>query len=138
MRRPLPRSGAVERISREIETARARLPAVTHSRADLGTIAALTTSLRVDGHRADLVILRGARAQAAFEGRSAITDRDILLAAELALPHRARKGPLESAMVDLNGLEDRLEQARSEAGKSEKGEPQAAADQTESVKKNRK
>lgn len=129
---------AVEHISREIEAARTRLPAVTHSRADLGTIAALTTSLRVDGHRADLVILRGARAQAAFEGRSAITDRDILLAAELALPHRARKGPLESAMVDLNGLEDRLEQARSEAGRAEKGEPQAAADQAESVKKNRK
>lgn len=128
----------VQRISHEIEAARQRLPAVTHTRADLGTIAALTTGLRVDGHRADLVILRGARAQAAFEGRSAITDRDILLAAELALPHRARKGPLESAVVDLNGLEERLEQARSEASKSEKGDAQAADDPASSVKKNRK
>jgi len=41
-------------------------------------------------------------------------------------------------VVDLSGLEERLEQARSEAGKSEKGDAQAADDPASSVKKNRK
>ena len=44
---------------------------------DLFTIASLTSSLHVDGHRADLVILKAARAHAAFEGRDRITEHDI-------------------------------------------------------------
>jgi magnesium chelatase subunit I len=41
------------------------------------------------------VILKAARAQAAFEGRPAINDRDIAMAAEPALPHRIRRGPFQ-------------------------------------------
>ena len=70
---------------------------VTYTRRDLLSIASLTASLNVDGHRADLVILKAARAQAAFEGRTAITDRDIALAAELALPHRIKRGPFQQS-----------------------------------------
>jgi len=66
---------------------------VTYSRRDLLSIAALTASLNVDGHRADLVILKAARAHAAYEGRTAITDRDIALAAELALPTVSNTAP---------------------------------------------
>ena len=44
---------------------------VTYTSRDLLSIAALTSSLNVDGHRADLVILKAARAQAAFDGRIA-------------------------------------------------------------------
>src|SRR5512136_632151 len=73
-----------EQLSVEIAGARDRLPHVTYTQRDLFTIAQLTTSFKVDGHRADLVILKTARAQAAFEGRKSITDRDITLAAELA------------------------------------------------------
>ena len=70
---------------------------VTYTSRDLLSIASLTASLQVDGHRPDLVILKAARAQAAFEGRTAITDRDIALAAELALPHRIKRGPFQQA-----------------------------------------
>ena len=67
-----------------IQLARQLVNEVQYSRSDLATIATLTGSLRVDGHRADLVILKAARAHAAFEGRTCIEDLDILLAADCA------------------------------------------------------
>jgi magnesium chelatase subunit I len=42
----------------------------------------------VDGVRADLVMLRAARALAAFEGRSIVSTDDVDAVAELALAHR--------------------------------------------------
>jgi Mg-chelatase subunit ChlI len=44
---------------------------VKYSRRDLHSIAGLTNAMNVDGHRADLVILRGAQAHAACHGRTA-------------------------------------------------------------------
>jgi Mg-chelatase subunit ChlI len=84
-------------LSRQIEKGRTLVDKVTHTSRDLLSIASLTASLNVEGHRSDLVILKAARAQAAFEGRTAITDRDIALAAELALPHRLKRGPFQQA-----------------------------------------
>jgi Mg-chelatase subunit ChlI len=68
---------------------------VTYTSDDLYTIAELTSEMEVDGHRADIVILKAAIAHAAFEGRQAVHELDILLAAELALPHRLRRQPFE-------------------------------------------
>jgi Mg-chelatase subunit ChlI len=87
---------------------------VRYTRRDLFTIANLTASLSVDGHRADLVILKAARAHAAFEGRLEITERDIILAAELALPHRMRRGPFSEASLYEGELQERLEHAAEE------------------------
>lgn len=103
-------------LSEEIERAREILEQVEYSRADLLTIAALTASLQVDGHRGDLVILKAARAHAAFEGRTSITQRDIALAAELALPHRLRRGPFQQAEIGFEELQDRIMQVQSEGG----------------------
>jgi Mg-chelatase subunit ChlI len=64
----------------------------------------------VDGHRSDLVILKTARAQAAFDGRTSITDRDIALAAELALPHRLKSGPFQREEMGMEELQERIEQ----------------------------
>ena len=83
---------------------------VTHTSRDLLSIAALTSSLNVDGHRADLVILKAARAQAAFEGRTKINDHDIALAAELALPHRIKRTPFQQAEMTTEQLQERIEQ----------------------------
>jgi len=66
-------------ISKQIERARELLDQVKYTSRDLLSIAALTASLNVDGHRADLVILKAARAQAAFEGRHADQRHDIAL-----------------------------------------------------------
>jgi Mg-chelatase subunit ChlI len=97
-------------LSLQIEKARNIVDSVTYTSQNLLVIASLTASLNVDGHRADLVILKAARAQAAFEGRTSITDRDIALAAELALPHRMKGGPFEKDEIGMEELHDRIEQ----------------------------
>lgn len=122
-------------LTEEIEAARKIVEKVTYGQRDLQSIAALTTSMGVDGHRADLVILRAARAQAAFAGRTAIGDEDIVLAAELALPHRIKHGPFQKTEVSVYDLQERMEQIRDDAGATE-GKPTPSEDKS-SVKKNR-
>lgn len=99
-----------QELSHQIEEGRLLLEKVTYSQRDLLSIAALTASLNVDGHRADLVILKAARAHAAFEGRTSINDRDIALAAELALPHRIKRGLFQQAEITMDDLQERIEQ----------------------------
>jgi Mg-chelatase subunit ChlI len=122
-----------EELSRQIEQARELVAQVKHTSRDLLSIAALTSSLNVDGHRADLVILKAARAQAAFEGRTKITDHDIALAAELALPHRIKRTPFQQAEMTTEQLQERIEQlagqsvpneAESDESESQQGKPE--------------
>ncbi len=95
-------------LAERIARAREVLPEVRYTSRDLLTIATFTASLGVDGHRADMVILKAARAHAAYEGRTAITTDDIMLAAELALPHRLKRTPLGQSEVSFAELQERL------------------------------
>jgi Mg-chelatase subunit ChlI len=104
-----------EGLSQRILAARERYSMVKYSDKDLYTIAALTASFKVDGHRADIVILKTARAQAALDGRFQINDKDILLAAELALPHRMKKQPFQDSVLNPEQLQTNMRQARAEA-----------------------
>ena len=101
-------------LTLEIAEARERLPNVQHSGRDLATIANLMAQMGVDGHRADLVILRAARAHAAFQKRESITENDILLAAELALPHRLKRHPFQDTEQAMSVLSDKLQQIESQ------------------------
>lgn len=99
-----------QELSEQITQARKILPDVEYSSKNLVDIANLSASLQVDGHRSDLVILKTARAHAAFEGRKAITGRDIALAAELAYPHRIKRGPFQQSDVSAEELAEKIEQ----------------------------
>jgi Mg-chelatase subunit ChlI len=111
-----------DELSEKIANARELVDKVTHTSRDLLSIAALTSSLNVDGHRADLVILKAARAEAAFEGRTKINDHDIALAAELALPHRIKRTPFQQAEITAEQLQERIEQLAGQPQPSESGE----------------
>lgn len=101
-------------LSAEIARARRLLPQVQHKRSDLRTIASVMSELDVDGHRPDLVVLKAARAHAALDGRLYLNEMDILLAAELALPHRLKRYPLKEAEVTFEDLSERLSEARAQ------------------------
>ncbi len=109
-------------LSHDIARARTLLPAISYEPLDLYTIAELTTRFEVDGHRADIVILKTALAHAAYRvaargGPSAnshhITPADIQAAAELALPHRLRRQPFEDSELQTEDISTRLEEIRS-------------------------
>jgi Mg-chelatase subunit ChlI len=119
-----------QQLSHDIARAREILSAVTYQPRDLYTIAELTTSFEVDGHRADIVILKTALAHAALRlarngtrpEDQVITELDILVAAELALAHRLKRLPFQETENRLDELSNRLEEARREAeGKESPG-----------------
>lgn len=124
-------------LSEKIYKARYQVNNVLYTRRDMLSIAGLTSSLKVDGHRADLVILRGAQAHAALQGRTEITDEDIVLAAELALPHRIKGRPFQDTSVSAADLEEQLEDVQSEMGTGEEGEPTDEQEQSGAEKKKR-
>jgi magnesium chelatase subunit I len=54
--------------------------------------------LGVDGHRSDIVMLKAAKALAAWAGRDEVTPADVKEAAGLALAHRMRRRPFEEIL----------------------------------------
>jgi Mg-chelatase subunit ChlI len=103
------------KLSEKISQARQIVNDVKFTSRNLLAIATLTASLNVEGHRSDLVILKAARAHAAFEGRTEVTERDIALAAELALPHRIRRGPFHQGDISPQQLMERIDQLQAQA-----------------------
>jgi Mg-chelatase subunit ChlI len=113
-----------ESLRSKILGARAVVSEVKYTRRDLASIAGLTASMKVDGHRGDIVILRGAQAHAALMGRDRINDEDIILAAELALPHRMKTRPFDDT-GDVSDIADRLEDAQKQFSDDEfDGDPE--------------
>ena len=118
---------AEQELADKIIQAREHLPHVRYTQRDLFTIAELMAEMKVDGHRADIVILKAALGHAAFNRRERITTADILIAAELALPHRLKRQPFQDTTAQFQELAERLEQVRQEA--SEGAEQEMAPNQ---------
>ena len=128
---------AEQALSEQIAAGRKIVSQVKYTRRDLMSIAALTSSMNVDGHRADLVILRGSQAHAAFQSRDYLTDEDIILAAELALPHRVKGRVFQDTAVTSDQLQERLEDAQAEMGDGDSVEPMDDDTKSDDVKKKR-
>ncbi len=80
-----------------IGAARARLPGVTVPDAVLEQAARLCMALGTDGLRAELTLLRAARALAALEGESQAGEGHLRQVAPSALRHRLRRDPLDES-----------------------------------------
>jgi Mg-chelatase subunit ChlI len=124
-----------QELSKQIAQARKLVDRVRYSTRDLLVIADLTAKMQVDGHRADLVILKAARAHAAFEGREEINPRDIALAAELALPHRVKAGPFRQSEMGVTQLEEHIEQLKGAASEGSNQEVEEESSKEETAQK---
>ena len=60
-------------------------------------VANLVINLGVDGHRADITLIKAAKALAAYYGDKTVEKKHLILAAQMALPHRMRRMPFEEA-----------------------------------------
>ena len=85
---------------RRIERAMKLLPQVTASNEILRTAAQISIALEVDGHRADITLIKTAETLAAVDGHTEVTKDDLKTAAKLALPHRMRRRPFEEQKLD--------------------------------------
>jgi Mg-chelatase subunit ChlI len=84
-----------DRLRSRIVSAKKALPKINTGKVELRKIAKICVEFGVDGHRADIMIERAARTNAAFEGRERVETADIAAAAEMVLPHRMRKTPFD-------------------------------------------
>ncbi|MTE12869.1 VWA domain-containing protein [Nocardia sp. CT2-14] len=112
-------AAADREVAERILTARDRLAGVNLDNVELRRIAALCASFDVDGMRADLVVARTATAHAAWRGATAVTEADVRVAAELALPHRRRRDPFDEPGISEDQLDDAMRQAAEQAARAE-------------------
>jgi len=89
--------GADDKLRRRIVAARKRLREVVAEDAILEKAASLCMQLGTDGLRAELTMIRAARALASFEGASSVEVSHLRRIAPLALRHRLRRDPLDES-----------------------------------------
>ena len=83
-------------LAESVMTARRLLPGVRADEACMRAVVEQAIAARVDGHRADIVMLKTANPLAALDGREEVRSEDVRKAAALALPHRMRRKPFEA------------------------------------------
>ncbi len=88
---------AAAAVRAQIMAARALLPRVAVPDSVLERATLLCMALGTDGLRAELTLLRAARAQAALEARDTVDHADVRAVAPAALRHRLRRDPLDDA-----------------------------------------
>jgi len=71
----------------------------------LHLIARIAIEMHVDGHRADITIMKAAKTFAAFHGREKVPKEDVQTVAEMALQHRMRRKPFQKSGVEAGKIE---------------------------------
>ena len=94
-----------EELKNRIENSKKILENIKCSDEIYELAAKISIALNVDGHRADIAVVKTAITIAAFENREEVIKEDILRAAVLALPHRMRKTPFEDGILDKDQIE---------------------------------
>jgi len=94
-------------------------PYVTYSEEMLKLVTQIAIDMGVDGHRADIAMIKTARTIAAYHQRKKVTEEDIKEAAELVLPHRMRRKPFEKPQVEPEKIEEVIKKHREKKQKTE-------------------
>ena len=65
-------------------------------------------ALGVDGHRADIAMIKTAMTIAAYNMRETVSKEDLKEAASYVLPHRMRRRPFEGSQIDMDTVESKI------------------------------
>ncbi|MDD1723819.1 MAG: AAA family ATPase [Methanospirillum sp.] len=74
----------------------------------LHVIAQICIDMGVDGHRADITMMKTASTIAAFNGRTEVKEEDVREAATLVLSHRMRRRPFADQKMDATKMEQSI------------------------------
>lgn len=89
-----------EKLQEAIVRAKELLKHVTISDDILYLIARIAIDMNVDGHRADIMMMKASKTLAAFNGRKEVLKEDVQRAADMALQHRMRRKPFQKPGVE--------------------------------------
>jgi len=113
--------GSEEKLRQRIIRARELLSRVEMPRSLLRLVAETVVKLGIRTHRAEITVVRTARALAALDGRERVSLDDVKKAMELALPHRLRSHPFENPEQKLQKLLQQLDQLHVEDKSESRG-----------------
>jgi len=86
----------------------------------LELISQICVDMGVDGHRADITMMKASITLAAFNGRTDVREEDVKEAAELVLSHRMRRKPFDSHSDKQDKLDESIENHREKQKEKEK------------------
>jgi magnesium chelatase subunit D len=86
----------------------------------LELISQICVDMKVDGHRADITIMKASVTLAALNGRTEVLEEDVKEAAELVLPHRMRKKPFDNHSDRQDKLDESIEKQREKQNEKER------------------
>ena len=86
----------------------------------LELISQICVDMKVDGHRADITMMKTSVTLAAFKGRTEVLEVDVKEAAELVLPHRMRRKPFDNHSDKQEKLEESIEKHKERQKEKEK------------------
>lgn len=98
------------KLSEQISAARSAVANIPMDDGVLEKVVSVTSSLKLDGHRADIVMMKAARALAAFRGLYSIRSEEIRDAAWFALRHRLKRLPFEEIGAEREKVTEALAQ----------------------------
>lgn len=99
-----------EKLANIIMKATELLPNVALDDKLLETAAKISISFGVDGHRADIVMIKTAITIAAYHAKDFVTKENLEEAASYVLPHRMRRRPFEDSLLSMDLIEDKIKE----------------------------
>jgi len=103
---------AEQELRERIVRAQELLPEVMVSDEILLMIAQICIDMAVDGHRADITMMKTAATIAAYDGRREAGEGDVREAATLVLSHRMRRQPFSEQQMDREKMEESIQRSK--------------------------
>lgn len=99
-------------LRESVKRARSEVQNIKPDRDMVMAVSEIAIHFEMEGHRADITMIRAARANAALEGRTSISKDDIEKVAPMVLGHRIRRKPFEDSRFNRGELEECLKKLR--------------------------
>lgn len=112
--------GEEKALREKIAKARRLLPEIRHGGNWRTAVAEVSTRLGVHGHRADILMIKGAATLAALDGRRELEQGDLETAATLVYPHRLRRLPFEDTDFDSETLRETVRRTLEDVNRTAK------------------